>query len=68
MKDSEMRKTVEDIERAAHSEYTPSGVKQIAIEILIELRKGHDFDDPYVESLYDKIQEKIGMYVPENEE
>lgn len=64
----EMRKTIEDMERAARCEYSPNGVKQLAIEILVELRAGYSFNDPYVEALYDKLVNKIGCHIPEKED
>ena len=63
----EMRKTIEDMERAARCEYSPNSVNKLAIEILVELRAGYSFTDPYVEELYDRLVNKIGCNIPEKD-
>ena len=62
-----MRKTVEDIERAARCPRTSDNARQTAILILVELRAGVSFEDPYVAELYRKLTDTIGCNITDED-
>lgn len=64
-----VQKTIEDVERVAQCTRDSGAARQTAIEILVELRAGHDFTHPYVEHLFCKMQTSIlGVQVNHEEE
>ena len=61
-----MRKTMEDIQRAAKCEKRPA-VRQLAILILVELNAGASFADPYVEELFHQLEDRVGCNISDEE-
>lgn len=62
-----MRKTVEDVERAARCPRTSDNARQTAILILVELRNGVSFEDPYVSELYRNLTDTIGCNITDED-
>ena len=63
-----MRKTMEDIRRAATCTQRPDNVRQLAILIQVELNKGFSFEDPYVAGLFAQLNDTIGCNIVDTEE
>lgn len=54
-----VQKTIKDVERVAKCTRDCGVARQTAIEILIELKAGCSFSDPYVEHLFSKMENAV---------